>query len=316
MSTMQKLNIHHKKPLIQDKELIVRALDGNKHALESLISRYKDWIYNLAMRMVINPEDAEDITQEILIKVITHLKNYDETKAAFKTWLYRIVVNHIINMKKRGLENATFNFDNYYERMDYIQDRQPADTPEIKAAVHDTMINCVMATLICLNRTQRLVIILGVIFNVTSKLGAEIMDMSSANFRKILSRSREKLKNFMGQTCSLVNKHAKCKCHLKITELINHGYRDPHNLIYDKLTYTYLMKDVISGRVNKFMNSYFYKFNDLFQSQPFWQGPDMKEWLNKTIKSKEFKDIFSLDALSSINKFLITGYGNYHKYKN
>jgi len=58
MSTMQKLNIHHKKPLIQDKELIVRALDGNKHALESLISRYKDWIYNLAMRMVINPEDA------------------------------------------------------------------------------------------------------------------------------------------------------------------------------------------------------------------------------------------------------------------
>ena len=158
-----------------------------------------------------------------------------------------------------------------------------------------------MATLICLNRIQRLVIILGVIFNINSKIGAEILEMTSANFRKILSRSRKKLKNFMSQNCSLVNKNATCKCHLKITELINHGYRDPKHLIYDKLIYTHRVKDMISGRVKKFMSSFFYKFNDLFQSQPFWQSPDMKIWLDKTIRSKEFKDIFNLHAFGSNN---------------
>jgi RNA polymerase sigma factor (sigma-70 family) len=301
MPLKEKQAARYKKSSAQDGQLIALALEGSRDALETLICRYQDWIYNVAIRMVIIPEDAEDITQEILIKTITHLKNYDESKAAFKTWLYRIVVNHIINMKKRGLEKTSFNFDNYYERMDFIQDRVPEDTPAIKALVQDTMINCVMATLICLNRTQRLVIILGVIFNINSRMGGDILEMSSANFRKILSRSRKKLKNFMSQTCSLVNKKAKCKCHMKITELIRYGYRDPKHMIYDKLKYTHLVKHMISGRVKRFMNSYFYKFNDLFQSQPFWQGPDMKTWLHTAIKSKEFKDIFNLDALNSNN---------------
>ena len=96
---------------IQDKVPIIRVLDGDKPALERLISRYKDWIYDPAMRMVITPEDAEDVTQEILIKIIAHLKSYDKSKATFKTWIYRRVVNHVINMKRRGLEKTTFNLD-------------------------------------------------------------------------------------------------------------------------------------------------------------------------------------------------------------
>jgi RNA polymerase sigma factor (sigma-70 family) len=289
------------KEIINDQELIVRALNGSRQALENLISRYKNWIFNIAIRMVILPEDAEDITQEILIKIITHLKKYNETKASFKTWLYRIVINHIINMKKRGLEKATFNFDNYYERMDFIGDRVPADTPEIKATIQDTMINCVLATLICLNRIQRLVIILGVIFNIDSKSGSVLLGMSRANFRKTLSRSRKKLKNFMSQTCSLVNKKAKCKCHLKITELIEHGYRDPERLVYQGLGYNRFIKDVIAGKVKRFMNNYFYKFNSLFQAHPFWEAPAMTEWLDKAIKSRDFKEIFNLDSESRIN---------------
>jgi RNA polymerase sigma factor (sigma-70 family) len=284
-----------------DGQLVARALEGSKHALASLISRYRDWIYNLAIRMVITPEDAEDITQEILIKIITRLKQYDQTRAAFKTWLYRITVNHIINMKRRGLERASFNFGNYYERMDDIPDREPEVTEEIRATVFDTMINCVMATLICLNRTQRLVIILGVIFNISSKMGAELLNISRANFRKILSRARARLKRFMGRTCSLVNKKARCTCRLKITGLIEQGYRDPGHLVYDGLTYTHLVRDVVSGRVKRFMNGYFYKFNNLFQAQPFWESPGIMEWLSATISSREFAEIFDLNRDRSKN---------------
>ena len=55
---------------IQDKELISQVLDGDKTALEILISRYKDWIYNLAMRMVIIPEDAEDVEPSQLAETL------------------------------------------------------------------------------------------------------------------------------------------------------------------------------------------------------------------------------------------------------
>jgi len=295
MHSVEKLKTISKNDRIPDNQIIKEALTGSKQALEKLILRYQDWIFNLAIRMVNSPDDAKDVTQEIIIKIITHLKKYDEQKASFKTWLYRIVINHILNMKKRGLENTALNFDNYYERLDYIKDKEPDDKPEIQALIFDTMTNCIMATLICLNRQQRIVIILGVIFGINSKIGAELLNISSVNFRKILSRSRAKLKNFMGTTCSLVNKKAKCKCHLKITDLINLGYRNPGNLIYDKLKYNNLVKNIAVKRVEKFMNRYFYRFNDLFQSQPFWQAPNMLKWLDQTIKNRDFIEIFNLE---------------------
>ena len=90
----------------KDSELIRQALGGNKESLEQLVLRHQAWIYNIAFRMVLVAEDAEDVTQEILIKMITKLSTYDSKKASFRTWLYRIVVNHVINMKKRGYEEA------------------------------------------------------------------------------------------------------------------------------------------------------------------------------------------------------------------
>jgi RNA polymerase sigma factor (sigma-70 family) len=280
---------------INDIDLVSKSLKGDKDSLEKLIIHYKDWIYNIAIRMVINPQDAEDVTQEILIKIVTHLNKYDSKKAAFKTWLYRIAVNHMINMKKSKIETYDINFDNYYERMDFIEDREPVDSPEIKATIQDTMINCIMATLVCLDRVQRMVIILGVIFNVNSRLGSQIMGITDANFRKILSRSRKKLKNFMGTTCSLVNKKAKCRCKMKIMELIKHGYRNPDRLIYSGLKYDKLVRDIVDDKVTRFMNDYFYKFNRLFKSQPFWDAPTMQDWLNKVLKTEDFKEIFHLN---------------------
>ena len=68
--------------------------------------------------MVLSPFDAEDVTQEVLIKVITNLSKF-EGKSQFRTWLYKIVVNHILNMKKRQLENIITTFDNYYLKQDF-----------------------------------------------------------------------------------------------------------------------------------------------------------------------------------------------------
>jgi RNA polymerase sigma factor (sigma-70 family) len=57
-----------------------------------LIARHQAWIYNIVLRMVYNPYDAEDATQEILIKLLNSLSTF-EGRSQFRTWLYRIVVN-------------------------------------------------------------------------------------------------------------------------------------------------------------------------------------------------------------------------------
>ena len=88
---------------VTDTSLVERAKGGDKAALDELIRRHQAWIYNIALRMVWEPRDAEDVTQEVLIKVITRLSHF-EGKSKFRTWLYRIVINHVINMKARRHE--------------------------------------------------------------------------------------------------------------------------------------------------------------------------------------------------------------------
>jgi len=83
---------------------IERALDGDAAALESLVLRHQSWIFNIALNMTGDIQHAEDVTQEILIKMISKLSSYDPQKAAFRTWLYRIVANHVINMKESRKE--------------------------------------------------------------------------------------------------------------------------------------------------------------------------------------------------------------------
>ena len=74
-------------------QLVLQAKDGDQQALETIVNRIQDKVYGLALRMLGRAEDAEDETQEILIKVITHLSEFRE-ESAFTSWIYRISCNH------------------------------------------------------------------------------------------------------------------------------------------------------------------------------------------------------------------------------
>ena len=151
----------------KDQQLVAAAVGGDQAALEALINRHHPWIYNLALRMVMVPADAEDVTQEVLVKILTKLGSYDPEKGAFRTWLYRVVTNHVLNMKARGYEEAITDFDAYYSFVDRVPDQEPEDTPETALIAEDLKIGCVMGTLLCLDRTQRLTFILAVAFGAT-----------------------------------------------------------------------------------------------------------------------------------------------------
>src|ERR1700720_2070195 len=96
----------------EDQNLVMRARAGDRTALEDLIQRHQGWIYNIAIRMLYHPQDAEDATQEILVKVLTRLSSF-EGRSSFRTWLYRVVVNHLLNVKRGREELKITTFSAY-----------------------------------------------------------------------------------------------------------------------------------------------------------------------------------------------------------
>jgi len=79
----------------EHRQLVKEAVDGDKEALNKIIQIHQPFIYNVAWKMSHDPVDADDLTQEVLIKVITKLGQFS-FKSNFRTWLYRIVVNEFL----------------------------------------------------------------------------------------------------------------------------------------------------------------------------------------------------------------------------
>src|SRR5437588_10741136 len=90
-------------PDVTDEDLVLAAQHGDWDALEQLIGRHQAWIFNIAVRMVHKPQEGEDITQEVLLKMLTKLGTF-QGKSSFRTWLYRIVVNQVLNLQDLPIE--------------------------------------------------------------------------------------------------------------------------------------------------------------------------------------------------------------------
>lgn len=216
-----------------DESLIHLITKGNTEALNTLILRHKDWIFNVALHMTGNLHEAEDVTQEILIKIITKLSSF-RFKSSFKTWLYRITINHVMTMRKKGKELFFSSFESHRDVLDFLPDKECGDDFSVsrELLMEETKIECMLGMLLCLTREQRIVFILGGIFEIDSITGSEMLEISEANFRKRLSRARQELKNFMKGNCSLIDENNTCKCSRKTKAAIEKGIVDPDNLKY------------------------------------------------------------------------------------
>jgi RNA polymerase sigma-70 factor (ECF subfamily) len=83
-----------------DATLVRECLSGDNHSFEALVRKYQSPIYNLALRMLKDPEDAEDIAQTVFVKAYEKLDTYNPAHQFF-SWVYRIAVNESINFSKR-----------------------------------------------------------------------------------------------------------------------------------------------------------------------------------------------------------------------
>jgi RNA polymerase sigma-70 factor (ECF subfamily) len=88
-----------------DSERIVNCLSGDTAAFEPLVAKYQRVLFNVALRMVDDYEEARDITQSAFVKAFEHLASYDR-RHKFFSWIYRIAVNESVNVLKRRRPHA------------------------------------------------------------------------------------------------------------------------------------------------------------------------------------------------------------------
>ncbi len=81
-------------------QLVEQAREGDEEAIEAVARAIQERIYNLALRMLWHPSDAEDATQEILLKVITRLSQF-RRESTFMAWVYQIATNHLLTTRRR-----------------------------------------------------------------------------------------------------------------------------------------------------------------------------------------------------------------------
>lgn len=214
--------------------LIEKACNGNKLALTEIIAQISDNVYNLSLRMLLFVEDAEDATQEILIKIITHLDSF-KGESAFETWVYRVASNYLLTLKSKNTENFRLSFDKYAQMIDTGQSSGVAHSGnegELKILEEEVKISCTNGMLLCLKPIDRVVYILGDILGLDSQKASEILEIKADNFRQILARGRQKIRSFMNQKCGLVNTDNPCRCSKKIDFLIDLKLINPTNLQY------------------------------------------------------------------------------------
>lgn len=280
---------------LSDTELIEEALEGSSEALESLVKKHQHYIYNIALKMVLSPMEAEDLTQEILIKMVTKLSQF-RGKSNFRTWLYRMTFNHFLNMKKKSLENTITSFEAYGNDLDNIPNAEMTEAERIeqKELIKEAKFSCMSGMLLCLNREQRLVYILGEIFEVDHNVGSELLSISKTNFRKRLERARRDLYQFMNSKCGLINKKNPCRCARKTTGFVKAGWVDKSQLRYN----THYLKTIYeqvndkNTMLNKLLEE---NYHDFFQRLPFQEKAHHLQLMKRILGDEKVRTVFNLN---------------------
>lgn len=211
-------------------ETVGKAQKGDQAALEKLIAQIQDKVYGLSLRMLWHPEDAQDATQEILLRVVTHLANF-RGKSSFSTWVYRIAANHLLRFRKSRVEKQDLTFETFGRDLEEgLADRSA--NPDNSILFQEIRVGCTLGMLLCLDRPQRLAYIVGEILDIDSKEAARILAVKPDTFRKRLERARVQIVEFMQARCGLANLKNPCRCHRRLEQAVRLKRVDPQNLLF------------------------------------------------------------------------------------
>ena len=267
-----------------DEELIHLASEGSKKALLELLLKHQPFIYNIAWKMVKNPDDAADLAQEAMIKVTVNLSNF-KYGSTFRTWAYRIVLNHFLTAQRKKSEIQINDFESMADALNNTPDSEMNDSEkeEYNAYIREMNLMCMSGMLLCLTWEQRLIYIIGEMLNADHTIGSELLNITKDNFRAKLKKSRKDIFHFMNNQCGLVNKSNPCRCYKKVKFALKNGHIDAKNLLHNRSEYASFL-DVIREDANELIDFVDQKYSELYRGMTF------KKEFKKDIFIKEIID--------------------------
>jgi RNA polymerase sigma factor (sigma-70 family) len=199
-----------------------RAIDGDREALDRLVRSLQADICGLALRMLCNREDAEDATQEILVRIITRLSQFD-FHSRLKTWAYRVAANYILDVKKSAVERLHLSFERLAEDLTSGLSSEACPEAEQSLLIEEVKVGCTLGMLQCLDRPHRLAYVLGEILELPGPEAAEALEISPSLFRKRLQHAREAILTFTQTYCGLASDTAICRCNRMVPSALRAG---------------------------------------------------------------------------------------------
>ena len=239
------------------------ARGGDAAALDQLLRALADRVYRLCLRMTGNAADAEDSTQEVLVKIATRLGGF-RGDAAVSTWAHRIAVNHLLDRRKSAVEALELDFDAFAS--DLLDGQQPAGDCDPRLA-EEVKLGCTLAMLTCLDREHRLAYVLGEVFDLPAAQAAEIAGTSQPAYRQRLSRARRQLEAFTRSYCGVVSEAAPCRCDRRVQRALELG-----RVRSDRLVYAPAERQRAQASVHEMQR--LHDAAALFRSHPEYRAPE------------------------------------------
>ena len=276
--------------------LVHDAQEGSKKALEKLVKLHQRFIYNVALKFVRDPDSAADLSQEVLIKMITKLSQF-QGKSSFRTWLYKIVVTHFVKSKQRRSEQQVNSFEEYGVFLDNAYTAEDM-TEEEQAQYQNKIVNirtrCMTSMLLCLDRQQRIVFILGSIFNIKSNSAAKLLHITAENFRQQLSRAKTDLFHFMDNKCGLINTNNPCRCSKKTKGFMKEGLIDERAVQFkpELVTQINQIAPEKNSELDKLIEG---KYVSFFRQQVYEDNEIAESLISNILFDKDIKQLFKLN---------------------
>lgn len=204
-------------PVDPDREAVLRARGGDYAAFEELVGRFQSRVYGLAYRMLGEPHDAEDVTQQTFLSLVEHLRDF-RGESAVAPWVLRIAANHALKLlrKRRGLPSVPLadigGPDEGYGDVPHPEFIAPwRDDPADLAERHEVR-ELIDRALADLDEKYRAVFVLRDVEGFTTQEAAELLGVSEANVKVRLLRARlalrERLTRVLGdETARLFPDH-------------------------------------------------------------------------------------------------------------
>lgn len=211
--------------------LIEKAAAGDRDALESVILSVQDLVFNLSLRMLGTFHDAEDASQDILVKLVTQLSSF-KGESSFSTWVFRIAVNYLKNYQKHMFAKLPLSFEFYG---DDIKNGKIEDVPDMTQNVEKSVLaeelkmSCTNVMLQCLDAESRCIFILGTMFKLDSRIAGDILGITPEAYRQRLSRIRNKVADFLSEYCGEYG-NGKCRCADRVNYAIQNHRISPAQL--------------------------------------------------------------------------------------